>query len=67
LKGKVDVVTGASKGLGAGIARGLAAEGASVLVNFAASKDPADHSVAEIEVKGGQAIAVKADMSDGTS
>lgn len=64
LKGKVAVVTGASKGLGAAIARGFAAEGASVVVNYAASKDAADHVVADIEAKGGLALAVKADMSD---
>jgi 3-oxoacyl-[acyl-carrier protein] reductase len=63
LEGKVAVVTGASKGLGAAIARGFAAEGASVVVNYAASKDAAEQVVADIVGAGGKAIAVKADMS----
>ena len=63
LTGKVAVVTGASKGIGAGIAKGLAAEGASVVVNYASSKEGADHVVAEIEGKGGKAIAVQGDVS----
>jgi 3-oxoacyl-[acyl-carrier protein] reductase len=66
LGGKVAVVTGASKGLGASIAKGFAAEGASVVVNYASSKDAADQVVADIVVAGGKAIAVKADMSDPT-
>ncbi|WJH38218.1 glucose 1-dehydrogenase (plasmid) [Aliirhizobium terrae] len=64
LKRKVAVVTGASKGLGAAIARGFAAEGASVVVNYAASKDAADSVLADVEAAGGKAITVKADMSD---
>jgi 3-oxoacyl-[acyl-carrier protein] reductase len=63
LTGKVAVVTGASKGIGAGIAKGLAAAGASVVVNYATSKDGADHVVAEITEAGGSAIAVQGDMS----
>lgn len=63
LKGKVAVVTGASKGIGAGIAKGLAAEGASVVVNYATSKDGADRLVAEITGKGGKAIAVQGDVA----
>ena len=63
LTGKVAVVTGASKGIGAGIAKELAAAGASVVVNYASSKEGADRVVAEIESKGGKAVAVQADVS----
>jgi 3-oxoacyl-[acyl-carrier protein] reductase len=63
LKNKVAVVTGASKGIGAGIAKGLAAEGAAVVVNYASSKEGADRVVAEIVGKGGKAVAVQGDVS----
>ena len=63
LAGKIAVVTGASKGIGAGIAKGLAAEGASVVVNYASSKEGADKVVAEITGKGGKAIAVQGDVA----
>ncbi len=63
LKGQVAVVTGASKGIGAGIAKALAAEGASVVVNYSSSKSGADKVVADITSKGGKAIAVQADVS----
>src|ERR1700690_4425217 len=63
LQGKVAVVTGASKGIGAGIAQALAAEGASVVVNYASSKAGADAVVAAITQAGGKAIAVGGDVS----
>lgn len=63
LEGKVAVVTGASKGIGASIALHMAAEGALVVVNYATSKEGADRVVNEITSKGGKAVAVKADVS----
>lgn len=66
LAGKVAVVTGASKGIGASIATHLAAAGAAVVVNYASSKVGADKVVAEIEKQGGKAIAVQADLSKST-
>jgi len=64
LTGKVAIVTGASKGIGAGIAKGLAEAGASVVVNYTSSREGADRVVAEIEKAGGKTIAVKADISN---
>ena len=66
LNGKVAIVTGASKGIGAAIAKGLAAAGAAVAVNYASDKAGAEGTVAEIEAKRGKAIAIKADMSQST-
>ncbi|MGC1871580.1 MAG: glucose 1-dehydrogenase [Acidobacteriaceae bacterium] len=63
LKNKVAVVTGASKGIGASIAKALAAEGASVVVNYSSSKEGADRVVADITAKGGKAVAVQGDVS----
>lgn len=67
LQGKVALVTGASKGIGAAIARELAARGAAVAVNYAGSKAAAEKLVAEIEAAGGRAIAVQANVADPAS
>src|SRR5256885_4189487 len=63
LAGKVAVVTGASKGIGASIAKYLAAEGAAVIVNYSSSKSGADAVVSEITGKGGKAVAVQANVA----
>jgi 3-oxoacyl-[acyl-carrier protein] reductase len=63
LTGQVAVVTGASKGIGAGIAKHLAAQGAAVVVNYASSREGADQVVDEITKRGGKAIAIRADVA----
>jgi NAD(P)-dependent dehydrogenase (short-subunit alcohol dehydrogenase family) len=64
LSGKVAIVTGASKGIGAGIAKALAAAGASVVVNYASSKADAERVVSGIISAGGNAVAVRGDVSN---
>ncbi|MEO8615961.1 MAG: glucose 1-dehydrogenase [Luteolibacter sp.] len=64
LAGKTAIVTGASKGIGASIAKHLAAEGASVVVNYSSSKEGADKVVTEITAAGGKAVAVKANVAN---
>src|SRR5439155_20304024 len=63
LAGKIAVVTGASKGIGADIAKQFPAEGAAVVVNYASSKEDADRVVDEIAKRGGKAIAVQANVA----
>ena len=63
LKGKVAVVTGASKGIGAGIAKAFAAEGASVVINYASAKSDADKIVDQVSKAGGRAVAVQANVA----
>src|SRR3954463_15102295 len=64
LTGKVAIVTGASKGIGAAIAKHLAAAGASVVVNYSSSKEGADRVVDQIAKRGGQAVAVRANVAE---
>ena len=63
LDGKVAIVTGASKGIGAGIAKEFAAEGASVVVNYASAKQDANRVVDEISKRGGKAIAIQGNVT----
>src|SRR5436305_4255584 len=63
LKGKVAVVTGASKGIGAGIAKEFTAHGASVVVNYASAKQDADRVIDEITKRGGKAVAVQGNVA----
>jgi 3-oxoacyl-[acyl-carrier protein] reductase len=64
LEGKVAIVTGASKGIGASIAKAFADEGAAVVVNYASSAESADRVVADIAARGGRAVAVRANLAN---
>jgi len=64
LAGKVAIITGASKGIGAGIAKAFSAEGATVVVNYSSSKEGADHVLSEIADAGGNAVAIQASVSN---
>ncbi len=64
LTGKVAIVTGASRGIGRAIAERLARDGATVVVNYSQSAEAAGQVVADIEAKGGTAVAVQVDMSN---
>jgi len=66
LNGKIAVITGASKGIGAGVAKAFAAEGASVVVNYASAKHDADRVVDEISKRGGKAVAIQGNVSKKT-
>ena len=67
LAGKTAIITGASRGIGAEIARKFAADGAKVVVNYSGSQEKAEAVVADIQANGGEAIAVKANVSDSKS
>jgi glucose 1-dehydrogenase len=64
LQGQVAIVTGASSGIGAGVAKALAEEGATVIINYSSSPEKAEAILNEIKSKGGEGIAIKADVSN---
>jgi glucose 1-dehydrogenase len=64
LQGQIAIVTGASSGIGAGVAKALAAEGATVIINYSSSPEKADKVLAEIKAKGGDGFSIKADVSN---
>jgi glucose 1-dehydrogenase len=64
LQGQIAIVTGASSGIGAGVAKALAAEGATVIINYSSSPEKADKVLAEIKARGGDGFSIKADVSN---